>query len=155
MTFSEQVLRVLRFERISEEELAKMLEKAAITRIRGFNRRYFHWLFKIQGDTLVEMQRVDIVEVGKGKTRMLEDHESCAGKGCRGCGWVGQIGRWITDKKTFQNPATKSAVSSRWIPLRVCWKTLKNAHLRICHNGRFAIDCNRLGLPAQRARRRN
>jgi hypothetical protein len=58
-----------RTETISESELAEMLENAAITRLRGFNRRYFHWLFKIEGDTLVEMQHKDMVEVGKGPRR--------------------------------------------------------------------------------------
>ncbi len=102
MELSEQVLRVLRFEKISEEELAKMLGRACITSLRGFNRRYYHWIFKVQGDTLVEIQRADLLEVGKvgkGKTRMMEEHDACAGRGCRACGWVGQIGRWVADKK--------------------------------------------------------
>jgi hypothetical protein len=99
MTFSEQVLRVLRFERISEEELMLMLESAAITRLRGFNRRYYHWLFRVNGDMLVRMEHLEMVTVGKGTTKMLEEHDACSGNGCRGCGWVGSIARWITDKK--------------------------------------------------------
>jgi hypothetical protein len=99
MNLSEQVLRVLRFEEISEEQLRLMLDRAAITRLRGFNRRYFHWLFKVQGDMLVEIQHVEMLEVGRGSTKMLEEHDPCAGMGCRECGWVGQFGRWITDKK--------------------------------------------------------
>ncbi|MGO9008835.1 MAG: hypothetical protein ACLQPN_01935 [Bryobacteraceae bacterium] len=75
-----------------------MLENAAITRLRGFNLRYFHWLFKVEGDVLVAMQQVQIREVGTGSTRMLEDHEACEGRACRACGWMGQIGRWVTDK---------------------------------------------------------
>ena len=99
MRISTNVQRVLRGENISDDELAMMLKNAAITSLRGFNRRYFHWLFKIKGDTLVEMQYADVREIGKGQTRMMEDHESCAGKGCHACGWVGQVGRWVTDKK--------------------------------------------------------
>lgn len=44
------------------------------------------------------MQHVQVRETGSGTTRMMEDHDACEGKGCRGCGWVGQIGRWVTDK---------------------------------------------------------
>jgi hypothetical protein len=48
---------------------------------------------------LVAMQHADMVEVGDGETRMLEDHEACDGQGCRGCGWIGQVGRWVSDKQ--------------------------------------------------------
>ena len=99
MELSDQVLRVLSFERISEGKLAEMLKKAAITRLRGFNRRYFHWIFKTECDVLVAMQHVEIIEIGNGDTRMLEEHDACDGAGCHGCGWVGQIGRWVTDRQ--------------------------------------------------------
>lgn len=55
MEISPGVLRVLRFEGISEAELARMLSDAVpLTKhpIRGFNRRYFHWLFKVVGERL-------------------------------------------------------------------------------------------------------
>lgn len=95
---SERVLWVLRYEKISEEELAKMLRLAVNTRVRGFNKRYCHWIFKVNGDHLEEMQWVDLLEVGKGKTKMLEEHDSCNGEGCHTCGWSGQVARWITDR---------------------------------------------------------
>jgi hypothetical protein len=75
-----------------------MLKLAAITSLRGFNRRYFHWLFKLQGDALVDMQHVQMSEVGRGDTCMLEDHEECKGQGCSMCGWIGRIGRRVEDK---------------------------------------------------------
>jgi hypothetical protein len=103
MKLSEKVLRVLRGEKISEAELREMLQDAVITSVRGFNMRYFHWLFRMQGDNLEAMEYADLPSVGKGVTKMLEDHESCRGQGCRGCGWSGQIARWITDKPLAQH----------------------------------------------------
>src|ERR1035441_10535513 len=110
MELSDQVLRVLSFERISEGKLAEMLKRAAITRLRGFNRRYFHWIFKTEGDVLVAMQHVEIIEIGNGNTRMLEDHDACDGAGCHGCGWIGQVGRWGSDRQvaTGMHPVPKS-----------------------------------------------
>ena len=110
MELSDQVLRVLSFERISEGELAEMLRKAAITRRRGFNRRYFHWIFKTEGDVLVAMQRLEVIGIGKGDTRMLEDHDACEGQGCHECGWIGQVGRWVSDRQVASgvHPLPKS-----------------------------------------------
>jgi len=99
MKLSEQVLRVICFERISEKELAVMLSEACITRLRGFNLRYFRWLFKVEGDELVSMQQVQVRETGSGDSRQMEDHDACEGRGCKACGWVGQVGRWVTDKE--------------------------------------------------------
>lgn len=95
---SDRVRRVLTGERISDDELADMLRLAAKTKIRGFTRRYFHWLFRVDGDRLEDMQYADLVQVGKGVSPMTEEHEPCMGLGCRGCGWSGQVVRWITDK---------------------------------------------------------
>jgi hypothetical protein len=94
-----RVLRVLRHERISNEELRMMLDRAVpLTNrpIRGFNRRYFHWLFKVDGEQILDMQRAEMVEFGHGDTRMIEEHENCRGQGCRACGWIGEIARRIS-----------------------------------------------------------
>jgi hypothetical protein len=85
-------------EGIPAEELAKMVENSAITRVRGFNRRYFHWLFSVQGDSLLAMQRFEYAKVGKGDSFMYEDHGACDGRGCKACGWIGQVKRWVKDK---------------------------------------------------------
>lgn len=97
MQISGKVLKVLQAEKISADELYRMLEEVAFTSLRGCNRRYFQWLFKVDGNQLQDMQRVDVVEVGRGKDRMLEEHEACNGEGCRSCGWVGSISRAIQD----------------------------------------------------------
>jgi hypothetical protein len=99
---TDQVRRVLGEEGISERVLAEMLDKAAITSMRGFNRRYYQWLFKIEGGTVVEMQRAGVVEVGRGTSKMSEEHDPCAGRGCPGCGWTGFIKRWISDRPGLQ-----------------------------------------------------
>jgi len=97
MQISTKVLRVLQAEDISPNELYRMLDELAFTSIRGCNRRYFQWLFRIDGNQLQDMQRLDLVEIGRGENRMLEDHESCNGEGCRDCGWIGQISRAVKD----------------------------------------------------------
>lgn len=96
---SNKVLRVLQAENISPDELQRMLDELAFTSIRGCNRRYFQWLFRMShdGTMLQDMQRMDVVEIGKGQNRMLEEHDACGGEGCRICGWVGQVSRAITD----------------------------------------------------------
>lgn len=99
MQISSKVARVLEAEQIARAALDNMLSHAAITRIRGFNRRYYHWLFLVRGDVLEDMQRVQMTEIGNGDTRIAEEHDACAGQGCRACAWVGQIQRRIKDKK--------------------------------------------------------
>jgi len=39
--------------------------------------------------------RAEMREVGRGKDHMVEECERCAGRGCKQCGWVGQISRRI------------------------------------------------------------
>lgn len=97
MKLSSKVLRIMKQEQISAEELAYMLRHAAITRVRDCNCRYFHWLFLVKDDQLEDMQRIDVVKVGEGDSHMLEEHAGCQGMGCKGCGWVGQISRAVKD----------------------------------------------------------
>lgn len=100
MKISSKVARVIKAENISPEELSYMLEHSSISSLRdGCNRRYFHWLLKVDKGNLLDMQHEQIVEVGEGESRMLEDHDACHGEGCLECGWVGKVGRWISDKK--------------------------------------------------------
>jgi hypothetical protein len=97
MQISAKALRVLTAEQISAEELYRMLDEAAFTSVRGCNRRYFQWLFVVRDNVLRDMQLLEVVEVGKGKDRMLEEHDACNGEGCRECGWIGQVSRAIAD----------------------------------------------------------
>jgi hypothetical protein len=97
MKINPKVLRVLTAEKISPEELQQMLTEAAFTSLRGCNLRYFQWLFVKTDDTLMDMQRADLVEIGKGQNRMMEEHDPCSGEGCKECGWVGEISRAVED----------------------------------------------------------
>lgn len=99
MQLSAKVLRVMQGEQISPEELQIMVRDSAITSLRGSNRRYHFWLFWTNPDrtSLIDMQRVDLVMVGRGDVRMLEDHEACRGEGCSTCGWAGVISRGVMD----------------------------------------------------------
>lgn len=97
MRISDKVQRVLAGEHISAEELAYMVAESAVTRLRHCNRRYFNWLFLLEGTSLVDMQHVFVVEIGRGSNRMTEEHESCEGQGCRACGWVGSVSRAVQD----------------------------------------------------------
>jgi hypothetical protein len=106
MQISPKALRVLQAERISPEELMHMLNDAAFTSVRGCNLRYFQWLFVKRGDVLQDMQRFELVEIGKGPNRMLEDHDDCDGEGCAECGWAGQVSRAIVDSTATAMNAT-------------------------------------------------
>lgn len=97
MELSPKVARVLAAEGISAPELAHMLKHSAITHVRGCNRRYYSWVFARAGDYVQDMQKVDLVEIGHGSQRMLEEHEPCSGDGCRLCGWIGSVSRAVTD----------------------------------------------------------
>jgi hypothetical protein len=97
MEVSKKVLRIMQEEKISAAELRQMLDDAAYTSIRGCNRRYFQWLFEVNGNVLKDMQREDLVEIGRGDNRMLEEHEACHGEGCRECGWAGSVSRAVAD----------------------------------------------------------
>jgi len=96
MELSKKVLGVLSEEGISAEELGLMVDRAAITSLRGCNRRYFHWLFRLSGDKLEDMQLAQLVELGDGEESMNEPHENCGGGGCRECGWTGLVVRKFT-----------------------------------------------------------
>ena len=74
-----------------------MLKHAAITSLAGCNRRYFQWLFRVLGHTVADMRRLEPFTVGQGSTKVYEEHEKCAGEGCRSCGWWGQICRLVSD----------------------------------------------------------
>lgn len=97
MQINRKVLRVLQTENIPAEELYRMLNEAAFTSLRGCNLRYFHWLFVMRDNILSDMQRADLVEVGRGSSRMQEEHDACDGEGCRACGWAGVVSRAIED----------------------------------------------------------
>ena len=77
-----------------------MVEHAAQTSAYGkeWKRRYFHWLFKVEGGALMDMKFSTPIEVGTGHARMREEHEPCAGLGCHQCGWWGEIVRLVSDK---------------------------------------------------------
>jgi len=97
MSISPQVRRVLSAERISEEELALMVKRAANFRGEDCNKRYYQWAFRVKDGTVEVMRHDTLVEVGHGSTRVTEEHDACNGEGCRACGWVGSIVRGIDD----------------------------------------------------------
>jgi hypothetical protein len=96
LTLAPGVCRVMAEEGITHAELSEMLSHAALYRLDGFNRRYYHWLFRLSGRLVEAMATVDVVEVGRGKeSKMREDCESCEGEGCKQCGWRGWILRLV------------------------------------------------------------
>lgn len=97
MQVSEKVVKVMAGEQISPAELEKMLQLAAKTSLRGMNRRYHHWLFRVDGNQLQDMQRTDMVTFGAGNEQVLEEHDVCDGEGCHECGWVGEVSVRISD----------------------------------------------------------
>lgn len=108
MTISDQVKKVLKAEKISLEELQKMLSEAAITSQRGYNRRYFEWLFVYKNDEVEKMIRQKTIILGRGEYVQYEEHDPCSGSGCRGCGWSGEIIRKVNDKRMPTDPVLTS-----------------------------------------------
>jgi hypothetical protein len=98
MRTSEKVKRVLAGENISQNELETMIRSAAKFSKEGCNRRYHHWLFNVQGDEVVDMRTSWMKQVGRGKDRVIEEHDTCQGQGCKMCGWSGQVIRLVSDK---------------------------------------------------------
>jgi len=93
LAYAPSVERVITIENISVDELALMVERAAVTSVRGFNRRFHHWLFKVRSGSVEAMQCLEMVEVGKGMEAMRELCDDCEGEGCPQCRWVGEIVR--------------------------------------------------------------
>lgn len=97
MQISGRVMKILKAEGISTEELYHMVEHAAMCSIRGCSRRYYQWVFWLGNDSLKDMQHAEPLTVGEGEARMMETHEGCGGDGCRECGWIGEFSRGIQD----------------------------------------------------------
>jgi hypothetical protein len=87
---------------ISLEELTIMVERAAITRLHGMNRRYHDWLFLVQGQDVLEMRHLDIPEVGLdiGEGHLIKSCVPCTGTGCVHCGGWGQVKFYNSKRKT-------------------------------------------------------
>jgi len=94
MSISEKVKVILEAENIAVEELQRMVYSSAIS-AHG-HRRYFQWLFKIEGDEVVSME-LDTVIDGDGEDLQYSDCEKCEGIGCKQCGWSGISKHRITD----------------------------------------------------------
>lgn len=88
LRFSDQVLDVLEGEGIKTSEVEEMLSRAAITSLRGANRRYHQWLFVLQADLVVRMFKV---LPGQEHLTRWEPHEKCRAWGCLKCGWSGEV----------------------------------------------------------------
>ncbi len=73
MEISAKVLRVIQEEGIPPAELTYMVEHAAISSIRTCNGKYFHWCFQLVGNQVLDMQRVEVLEVGHGTLRQTEE----------------------------------------------------------------------------------
>lgn len=95
MRLADKILRIMQAERISEQELAHMVEHAAITTQDGFNRLYHHWVFKIDGEKVLNMEKAEPTVIGDGSHHAYEEHDVCRGTGCSTCGWKGFIFRLV------------------------------------------------------------
>lgn len=95
MTYSTQVQKVMSGEYISSTEMDQMLSQAAITRERGFNRRFHHWLFRVKDGVVERMEYFDLPRFGSGPEIMRETCLACNGGECMNCGWSGVVLRAI------------------------------------------------------------
>jgi hypothetical protein len=96
-----QVQRVMQACKISPDELVQMIFRSALTRERGFNRKFYDWLFKVKVEiredttTVQKMVLAQQIEIGHGPHYMEEVHMDCNGEGCLECGWDGKIVRHL------------------------------------------------------------
>ena len=95
MNIDPNVQKQLQAEQISEEEIQRMVRLSAQNSDGDCNRRYFDWLFKIEKNTLLVMRRATMMEIGKGPDSVYEEHDACDGKGCKSCGWIGEVIRHL------------------------------------------------------------
>ena len=87
---SEQVQRVLEAEGISPPALEKMIASAAITSLRGMNRRYHDWLFLFQArDGILNKMFKHLPE--HDRVPEWDQHWKCNGRGCKECQWSGEV----------------------------------------------------------------
>jgi hypothetical protein len=88
MQLSDAVQQVLKAEGITPQELEEMLSRAAITSLRGANRRFHHWLFRVEDDRVYDMfghvKEMDSV-------KRWATHPDCNGQGCKDCLWSGVV----------------------------------------------------------------
>lgn len=99
LAISSSVQQVLSDEKISLSEVQEMVSHAAITSLRGFNRRYHHWLFLVRGAELQRMELADKVE----EEQAAADCEQCEGAGCHKCEWTGEVtGRQVSPAEIQQ-----------------------------------------------------
>jgi hypothetical protein len=108
LQLSEQVKFVMAAEKISEDELGQMVNRAAITTHALGNRRYHGWVFKVSGDRVASM-RLDLPprEVMVQATTSYVSHEECPdceGWGCKLCGYSGNAVVTYVGRKNFDKP---------------------------------------------------
>lgn len=82
---------------LSYEELVEMVERSAPrTNKDGMNRRFHQWLLKVEADQILDMHLEHWTGEGRGHSFQIEEHEDCEGQGCAGCGWRGEIKRFLS-----------------------------------------------------------
>lgn len=88
----------MRAEGISPAELDHMVAHAAISSlVEGFNRRFHNWLFEVRQGEVFRMREFDMKTLGRdrGNGSMCEECEQCEGAGCKDCGWIGEVRRFL------------------------------------------------------------
>lgn len=92
----ERLARVLKEEGISPEQFEEMVKHASVySKSDRGNRRYHNWVLDIQDGVCQSMSKLQIVQIGNGKTPMYEDCSQCDGDGCHFCGWIGEVKRFL------------------------------------------------------------
>jgi hypothetical protein len=91
---SKSVQAVVAGEGLSTEQLETMVVKAALFSHDRGNRRYHDWVFRVIGNIVESMTRVECRTVSRsGSTAMTvyEDCPQCTALGCRDCHWIGEV----------------------------------------------------------------
>ena len=97
-TPSPKVQHVLTGSGISADEFDQMVDKSALSSaVTGFNRKFHQWLFKVEGQDVLNMRLGHQPSIGqpRGQGFIFEECSGCGGTGCIHCGWYGEVKRYF------------------------------------------------------------
>lgn len=93
MNYSLGVRRVVQEAHIKPIELEAMVRDSTPFTHEWANRRWMHWMFKLDRSTNTVERLALIPDIPKKVAGMWEECEGCDGTGCSCCGWLGEVWR--------------------------------------------------------------
>lgn len=91
MNFSPEAQRVVLEAQIKPIELETMVKDSTPFTHEWANRRWMHWMFRLNRSTNTVERLALIPDTPKKRHGMWEECEGCFGVGCSCCGWLGEV----------------------------------------------------------------